>query len=105
MAKNTNPVLDLFREDFDSYDAWGSTLMAHFDIAECLYRHGADIPEEWEFSPSPFLHVGDELPEDASYFATEIDLLMRQGHYSNLVHAGNVLSRYAMQLKLAGKDY
>lgn len=105
MAKNTNPVLDLFRDSFDDYDPWGSALSAHFDIAECLYRHGAPVPAEWEFRPSPFLQVGSELDEDASMFAVDIDLLMRTGHYSNLVHAGNVLQRYEAQLELAGKSY
>jgi hypothetical protein len=102
---NTNPVLDALRDSFDGGDAWGSTLSAHFDIAECLHRHGADIPSEWEFRPSPLLNVGDPLPEDCSYFAEQIDLMMREGHVSNLVHAGNVLMRYAAQLKLAGEDY
>jgi hypothetical protein len=103
--KNTNPVLDLFREDFDSYDAWGSVLSAHFDIAECLYRNGCDVPEEWEFSPSPFLMPGQGPTDDDSMFYIDIDLMLRRGHYSNLVHAGNVLMRYAAQLRLAGMDY
>jgi hypothetical protein len=63
MMKNTNPVLDVLRDSWDAYDSWGSTLSAHFDIAECLYRYGAEIPDEWEFSPGMGIHVGDELPE------------------------------------------
>lgn len=103
---NTNPVLDALRDSFDGGDAWGSALSAHFDIAECLYRNGATVPEAWEFWPSPFLNVGDPLdPEDASYFAEQIESMMRQGQERNLIHAGNVLMRYCIQLKLAGQDY
>lgn len=109
MPKNTNPVLDLYRTDaHDSYDPWGSALGAQFDIAECLYRHGADVPAEWQFTPSPMLkpYVGEPLDsEDASWFALEIEELMIQGHYSNLVHAGTVLMRYVKQCELAGKSY
>ena len=98
-----NPVLEMLRYEFDSSDPFGSALNAHFDIAECLYRHGAEIPADWEFSPG--LAAEHELDDDASYFATELDLMMRQGHYSNLIHAGNVLMRYVAQCKLAGLDY
>lgn len=104
MAKNTNPVLDALRDSFDSYDSWGSTISAHFDIAETLYRYGAPIPEEWQFSPG-LAAQEDFNEEEASYFAAQCDLFMREGHYSNLVHAGNVLMRYAAQLRLAGEDY
>jgi hypothetical protein len=105
-VKNTNPVLDSFRQDaYDPYDVWGSTISAHFDIAECLYRHGVPTPEFWEFRPSPLLEVGDPLEDDASMFATEVEFLMEQGHITNIIDAGNVLARYAAQLKLAGMDY
>lgn len=101
---NTNPVLDAFREDFDSYDAFSSALNAQFDIAECLFRYGVEVPASWEFSPG--LAAGHSLnTEDASFFAVVIDGMVRQGHVSNLIHAGNVLMRYVAQLKLAGRDY
>jgi hypothetical protein len=101
-----NPVLEAFRDFFDGGDPWGSTLSAHFDIAECLYRHGVEVPAEWEYRPSPMIEVG-EFPEDddASLFYSEIEVLLVQGHVTNLIHAGNVLARYAAQLKLAGYDY
>lgn len=105
MTKNTNPVLDLYRSDaHDSTDPWGSALNAQFDIAECLHRHGADVPAEWQFSPG--LAAQHDLDtEDASWFALEIEEMMLQGHYSNLVHAGTVLMRYVAQCELAGKSY
>lgn len=104
MTKKTNPVLDLLREDWDSYDPFGSALMAQFDIAECLYRHGATVPADWEFSPG--LGAGNDLDEEeASYFASQIDLLMRSGYERQLIHAGTVLMRYVAQCKLSGLDY
>lgn len=104
MSKNTNPVIDLFRtECFDPSDPWGSALNAQFDIAECLFRYGAYIPENWEFSPG--LGAGQELGEDASWFAIELDLLMRQGHVTNIRDAGNVLKRYVHICELAGRSY
>jgi hypothetical protein len=105
MAKNTNPVLDMFRsEQFDSSDPWGSALSAQFDIAECLFRYGVPVPEHWEFSPG--LAAGGELTEDdSSWFAMELDLLMRQGHVSNIIHAGNVLARYVALCESEGLAY
>lgn len=104
MTKNTNPVLELFRtEQFDPYDKWGSALNAQFDIAECLFRYGATIPDDWEFSTG--LAAGSELAEDASWFAMEIDLLMRQGHVSNIRHAGEVLKRYVALCEREGLSY
>lgn len=101
-----NPVLEVLRDNFDSHDPWGSALSAHFDIAECLYRNGADVPAAWEFRPSPMINVGEPPAEDEeSIFYADIDLLLRTGHYSNLIHAGNVLVRYLAQCKLAGMDY
>ena len=103
---NVNPVLEAFRDSYDKYDAWGSALNALFDIAECLHRNGAEVPGHWEFTPSPFVVVDTELDaESESFFAAQIDLLMRQGHYSNLVHAGNVLERFTHILELEGHSY
>lgn len=104
MAKNTNPVLDLFREEFDSLDPWGSALNAQFDIAECLTRYGVDIPAHWEYSPG--LSASYEPHEDTStWFAMELDVLMRQGHEQNIIHAGNVLCRYVALCESEGLSY
>lgn len=107
MAKNQNPVIALFlSEAYDPYDPWGSAVSAHFDIAECLYRNGADVPAAWEFRPSPVLSVGDKLDEDeASMFSLDIEVMLAGGHYANLIHAGTVLGRYSNLLKLAGKSH
>jgi hypothetical protein len=105
-----NPALEAFRDNFDAYDPWGSTLEAQFQICFTLLRGGADIPAAWGFSPGAFSPAADDNDPDnedgeGSLFGWECDLILRQGGYSNLIHAGNVLERYAAQLKLAGKDY
>lgn len=111
MAKNTNPVLDAFRiYGYDPYDVYSSVVEAHFQICFTLLRYDAHIPADWEFSAGAFVPEEDDNDpekEDAengegSLLGWEFDLLMRQGHYSNLIHAGNVLERYAAQLRLAG---
>ena len=105
MAKNTNPVLDLFRTDqFDSSDPWGSAINAQFDIAECLTRYGVDIPAHWEYSPGLSASY-EPNEEDSSLFAMELDVLMRQGHLSNIIHAGNVLCRYVALCESEGRSY
>lgn len=110
MAKNTNPVLDTFRENFDGGDPWGSTIEAHFQVAYTLMRHGVDVPADWQFSPGMFVpDLEDNNPDnedgEGSYIGWQFDLLMREGHVSNLIHAGNVLARYAFHLSMAGYDY
>jgi hypothetical protein len=105
-----NPVLEAFRDNFDAYDPWGSTIEAQFQICFTLLRYEAQIPAAWEFSPGAFkptMEDNDPDNEDGegSLLGLEFDILMREGHYSNLIHAGNVLVRYAAQLKLAGMDY
>lgn len=105
-----NPVLEALRDNFDSHDPWGSVIEAHFQICYTLLRYNASIPEDWQFRAGAYAPQEDDNDPDnedgeGSLFGWECDLLMRQGHYSNLIHAGNVLARYAAQLKLAGKDY
>lgn len=107
MAKNTNPVMDMFRsEAFDPSDPWGSALGAQFDIAECLTRHSGTVPEEWDYRPAASVQAGKDIVEDdSSYFALELDLMIRQGHVRNIIDAGNVLRRYVHICELAGHSY
>lgn len=105
-----NPALEVFRDHFDSYDPWGSVIEAQFQICFTLLRGGADIPSAWQFSPGAFTPKADDNdPEqedgEGSLLGWEFDLILREGGYSNLIHAGTVLERYAVQMKLAGMDY
>lgn len=110
MARNTNPVMDVIRENFDGGDPWGSAIEAHFQICYTLTRYGAPVPADWEFRMGAFEPEEDDNdPEnedgDGSYLGWELDLLMRQGHMSNLIDAGNVLKRYLHILEMAGYSY
>lgn len=107
-----NPALDVFRDHFDPYDPWGSVVEAQFQICYTLVRHAAEVPAAWQFYPGAWVpEMDDNDPEapgmarEGSLLGWEFDLIMREGGYSNLIHAGTVLERYAAQLKLAGKDY
>jgi len=105
-----NPALEILRDHFDGGDPWGSAIEAHFQICYSLARGGAEIPASWEFRLGAFVPSEDDNDPDnedgdGSLLGYEFDLLLRQGHYRNLIHAGEILSRYAAQLKLAGRDY
>lgn len=89
-------------------DPWGDTMGVWFGIAETLYRDYEDIPADWQFRPSPVIVQGDPPDDDDdSWPECEIASLYFGGHVTadELRHAGNVLTRYAAQLKLAGLDY
>lgn len=42
---------DLFYEQMDAGDIWGSAMSWTFDLCEYLYYHGYDIPPELQFHP------------------------------------------------------
>ena len=105
MAKNTNPVIDVARDYIDAHDPWGSALNLCFDICETLVRHGVPVPTDWEYSPGAFTGEGELDEDNDSPFCFELDFYMRHGHVSNILHAGEVLSRYVRILELAGKSY
>lgn len=92
-----NPILETMRDSFDGGDPWGSTMEWWFAIADYTTDTYGDTPAEWEFRQSP---CGSN--EDAYAFQQLDDLRPSE---AQLLHAGNVLSRYAAQLKLAEMDY
>lgn len=105
-----NPAMEVIRDHLDSYDIWGSVIEAHFQICYSLTRAEVDVPQAWGFSAGMFAPEADDNdPEnedgDGSLLGWELDLLMREGHYRDLLHAGEILARYAKQLELAGKSY
>ena len=90
---------DLYREEADSYDLWGSALGAHFDVCEELLRQGEEIPCEWGYSPG--MVTGEVAEDEASMFRLAI-----VDHDADELRAfGNLLDRYARVLKRAGRDY
>ena len=93
-----NPVLESMRDTFDGGDPWGSVMAWHFAIADYLTNLDADsVPEEWGFVQSP---LGSAT--DCYEYETLAD---EQPSVEDLIHAGNILCRYASMLKLAGFDY
>lgn len=103
MAINTNPVMDSFRDYFDSFDPYGSSVSAMFDICECLARNSVEVPEDWGFKEGA---AGvPELDENSSIFAEELQTMLENGHVRNIIDAGIVLKRYINMCKLAGLEY
>ena len=87
-----------FRTMFDGGDAWDSTMNMWFAIAEEMYHNREfDVPESWQFRPSPFGNGND--PND---YATAIVEDMTD---DALRHLGAVIHRYAGVLQRAGVDY
>jgi hypothetical protein len=106
-----NPVIEVFRSfGYDPYDPWGSTVEAQFQICYTLMRGGAEIPAAWQFSPGAWTPSEDDNDPDnedgdGSLLGWEFDIILREGGYRNLIHAGEVLNRYATLLKSEGHDY
>lgn len=98
-----NPVLEVMRDTFDSGDAYGSAVMWHFAICDAMQDRSFYIPGEWEFTPSPFGSDADAYEYQA--IDEELDGLDSATEARWLTHAGNVLHRYATQLRLSGQDY
>lgn len=108
--ENRNPVITVFRENFDTGDKWGSTINFLFALCDIATVFDVEIPAELEFSASP---LGADI-EDDSY--QSILGLMSAGMYihapltleefrKHVGHALKVLGRYDSLLRLAGEDY
>jgi hypothetical protein len=94
-------------DDYDPGDIKGWALGWMFPVAEVLHITGADIPDEWGFSPSPFLE-GMNLREYAdsaeSWRESEVvDALAAGMSTDELVYVGRVVDRY-MSAFIRGTD-
>jgi hypothetical protein len=79
-------------------DPWGWCMAWWFAIAGTLHDRGDSVPAEWQYRTSP---LGGVDPDD--WHASAIrDLEIGA---PALVHAGNVLMRYAARCRRAGLDY
>jgi hypothetical protein len=107
---NTNPVLTVLRENFDSGDKWGSNIRFLFALCDIATKYEVSIPSELQYVASPF--GGDA--EDYSYQALEG--LLQAGEYiyepltldqfrKHVGHALKVLAKYDSLLRLAGENY
>lgn len=97
-----NAVLETMRDTFDSGNAWGSVAAWHFAICDVIGEIDPDqVPEEWQFRQSPF-----GADTEAYEYSAVIETMAGDGVVlDDLIRAGNILHRYATQLRLAGLDY
>lgn len=89
--------------DSGDSDLWGWAMSHWFGIAGTLQRHEPEaIPSAWHYRPG--IGVEEEVTEypDCEW---EDGFIFGDFTAADLVHAGNVLSRYADLLKLKGLDY
>lgn len=108
--ENKNPILEIFRENFDDGDKWGSTINFLFALCDIAMVYGVTIPTELQFSPSPFGPDSDApsykdlegLMEDGYYIHEPLSLEELQKHVS---HALKVLNKYDSILRLNGESY
>lgn len=80
------------------FDPWGWCMAWWFAVAGAIHDRGEDVPADWHYRPSPFGGVDLDNFEDSAIAELEIST-------PALVHAGNVLNRYAERCKLAGLNY
>lgn len=74
-----------WHEDFDGHDPYGSCMDLWFGIADELYHRGADVPAEWEFTPSPF-GIDTDNANRAYITNWSDDLLRLVGGYANQLY-------------------
>jgi hypothetical protein len=100
----TNPILSLARDYQDKGDAWGSNINFLFALCDIATVFGVeDIPEELEFTQSPFGAATEAYEYQA--MLELFDELTLEEFTKHIVHALKVLAKYDSLLRLAGKDY
>jgi hypothetical protein len=81
-------------------DPWGWCMGWWFAVAGRLHDDGGPVPAGWHYRPSPF---GGGGADPDAYEDDTLAELRPCG--AALIHAGNVLSRYASRVRRAGLDY
>ena len=88
-----------FKIDFSmKYDSWGHTMGAFFDLAGEMYHRGLDIPEDWQYRPSPM--SGDIREHDSGFFEP-----CAMATDSALLELGILLHRLCDYLRREGHSY
>jgi hypothetical protein len=91
-------TLKEFKQEFRLIcsDEWGDAMDAWFECAGRMYKKNMEIPDTWEYRPSP-----PEQCEKDSYFYS----LFARSTNKQLQIIGNFLFRYCQRLKFLCKDY
>ena len=93
-----NRVIDALRDGGVRSDPWGSFMSLWFDVAAELHHRGEDVPDEWQYSPSP---AGGDIREHDSWgFDVCVD-----ASAEDLIQAGDFCKRVCDRLRAAGRDY
>ena len=108
--ENTNPILSIFRENFDDGDKWGSTINFLFALCDVAMDYGVHIPVELQYVASPLGSNSDDdnyiaicqLLEDGTYIYEPLTIEELEKHVS---HALKVLGKYDSLLRLNGESY
>lgn len=79
-------------------DAWGWCMGWWFAIAGAIHDRGDAVPAEWHYRPSPMGGADPDGFEDNTIAELEITT-------PALIHAGNLLNRYAEFCKRKELDY
>jgi len=86
-----------FRMDYKS-DEWGRTMHWLFNICDIIhFERDIDVPEAWQYRPSPFGSSIDDDDSDAEF--------LRLADTETLLTFGNMLHRLCDLLTRTGKDY
>lgn len=107
---NTNPVLQVLRENLDTGDKWGSNISFLFSLCDIAVDYGIPVPGELQFSQG----LGGSDTDAPEYQA--IEGLLKPGEYIYapltqqqfdmwVSHALKVCARYDALLRLAGENY
>lgn len=105
MPVDCNNGLEELRKEFRMsdyrYDPWSCCLGMHFAICDVLRDVGEDIPSSWGYSPG----LGGPDTEDFGFQTLKEGLEGILWNTQDLESFGNILSRYASKLRVAGKNY
>ena len=92
-----NDLKSIFYEDFDSYDKWGSAMIAFFTVANEISYRDQNTPQSWEYRPAM---AQDPREHEDHMFET-----CEAAELDDLIHFGNVLERYTRNLDRLGESY
>jgi hypothetical protein len=100
-------IKELVMFDDLRYDPWGTAMSHHFAICEVLYHDDIHVPSEWEYRHGMGHDQLDQDIDGEDCTAMDYVYMLSNGTvtHDDLIHAGNVLSRYERLLEHLGRSY